>query len=77
MRQGTEKRRDTTFRDWSKSIGGWAGAERGGQEVLSFVQGVGHAIFSLFVLRGWVTLFYYIDRHTILILTIQLTTVDI
>ena len=53
------------LRDWSKSITGWAGAERGW--VVQFSA----------TLRGWVTLFYYIDRHTILILTRQLTTLDI
>ena len=49
LRQGTEKRRSTTLRDlgtgqqvWE----GWAGAEMGGHEVLSLVQGVGRAIFS-------------------------------
>ena len=52
LRQGTEKRRSTTLRDlgtgqqvWE----GWAGADTGGgwgHEILSLVQGVGHAIFS-------------------------------
>ena len=43
--------------------GGRVGRSREGvgHEVLSLVQGVGRAIFSC--LRGWVTLFYYIDRH--------------
>ena len=48
FRQGTEKRRSTTLRDWSTSMGG-VGRSReggGGHEVLSLVQGVGPAIFS-------------------------------
>ena len=40
-------RKSRVYRDWSKSIAGWAGAERGvGHEVLSLVQGLGRAIFS-------------------------------
>ena len=54
----------------------WAGVERGmGHEVLSRLQGAGGPIFSY--TWGWVTPFYYIGRHTLLILTRQLITLVI
>ena len=45
-----------TLRDWSKSIGGWAGAERGW--VISFwTLGKGWVVQFLATRRGWVILF--------------------
>ena len=53
------------FRDWSKSIGGAGGGGGGGRsrEGVDHDQWVGCQVQFSATLKGWVTLFYYIDRH--------------